>query len=717
MRDLENLEVTKNKKAAEYKMQQKEKLLGLIGSKEYTPMTAADIEHLIGVPAKDSAVFKEILTEIVEEGRVFLTRKGKIITPEAADLVQGVYEANTRGFGFILADGRDVFVPRGMAGTALHGDRVLCRITEKEEKGKSAAGEIVKVLNRARHVLVGIYHKEHQHGHVIPDDKRFPKIFISDEFRIKAKSGQKVLVRLYKYPLEGLYKGKIMEILGNIGDLGLDVLSSVISHGIPHRFPNSALSQANRLPAEVNPEDLQGRQDFRNLPTVTIDGADTKDIDDAVTLERLDNGSFRLYVHIADVAHYVEEGSAIWREAVKRGTSVYLADRVIPMLPKKLSNGICSLNPNVDRLALSCIMNINKKGKMVSHVICESVIHSNHSVTYDDLDSILSDVNSEHRERYSEFVQMFEDMGALAEILKAKRIEQGALEFDFPECKMTVDADGKVTDIIRKDRSPATSIIEEFMVAANEAVATEYFWMEIPFIYRTHEEPDDAKIEALMVFLRSFGYSLRGGRRSKALQNLLKRIEDKPEAMTISKQVLRSMKQARYSPLALGHFGLAKTYYSHFTSPIRRFPDLMIHNIIKKNIAGSLDEEKISLLADSLPEICSLSSDNERRSDACQYDVEALKKIEFMSDKIGQTFSGTISHVVPRGFYVELDNTVEGMVSAESLHDDYYVFKGERSCLEGSRKGNTYSIGDRIMVEITKADVELRHLDFVVVSE
>ena len=714
MRDLENLEATKNKQSSEVKAQQKEKLLGFIHNADYTPMIAEDIMHLMSVPAKDSLLFEEILTEILAEGRAFLTRKGKVITREAADLVQGIYEANARGFGFILAEGKDIFVPRGMAGTALHGDRVLCRITEKEEKGKSAAGEIVKVLNRARHVLVGIYHKEHQHGHVKPDDKRFPKIFISDEFRLKAKTGQKVLVQLYKYPLEGLYKGKIVEILGNIGDLGLDVLSSVISHGIPHRFSNSALSQAKRLPEEVTSEDLQGRQDFRHLPTVTIDGADTKDIDDAVTLERLDDGSFRLYVHIADVAHYVEEGSAIWKEAVKRGTSVYLADRVIPMLPKKLSNGICSLNPNVDRLALSCIMNINQKGKMLSHAICESVIHSDYSVTYDDLDSILSDANAELRERYSGFVQMFEDMGTLAKILKTGRIKQGALEFDFPECKMTVDADGKVTDLIRRDRSPATSIIEEFMVAANEAVATEYYWLEIPFIYRTHEEPDDAKIEALMVFLRSFGYSLRGGKRNRALQDLLKRIENKPEAMTVSKQVLRSMKQARYSPLAMGHFGLAKTYYSHFTSPIRRFPDLMIHSIIKKNIAGKLDEEKIALLADSLPELCSLSSDNERRSDACQYDVEALKKIEFMSDKIGQIFSGTISHVVPRGFYVELDNTAEGMVSAESLDDDYYAFRGDRYCLEGSRKGKTYCIGDRIVVEVVKADVELRHLDFIV---
>ena len=688
---------------------QKEKLISFINSKEYRPMTPEDMILLLSVPPKDNDTFRRILQEIVDEGDAFFTRKGKVITPAMADMHTGIFEKNIRGFGFVLGDGdsADIFIPRNDVGAAIHGDKVLCRITEKT--GASMAGVIVKILSRSKKSVVGTLYD----GRVIPDDRRMPEVFIGKSARGGAKNGQKVIVELSRSLDEKEHAGKITQILGNADDIGMDVLSIVLGHEIPYEFPKNALKAADAVPETVQEAEMAGRRDFRTLPTITIDGSDTKDIDDAVSLEALEDGLFRLYVHIADVNHYVPVGSPMWKEALRRGTSVYLADRVIPMLPKRLSNGICSLNPRVDRLALSCVMDFDPKGEVVSHEICESVIHSDHAVTYEDLADMLENPDSPHIERYTDFIQIFRNMESLAMILRQRRLKQGAMEFGFSEAKIVVDAKGRAIDVVRRHRSIATSIIEEFMVAANEMVSTEYHWLDMPFIYRVHEEPDREKIEALMNFISNFGYSLRGSvARTKSLQNLLSRTENTPEAMLIAKRVLRSMKQARYAPVALGHFGLAKQFYSHFTSPIRRFPDLAIHAIIKANIGSKFETKSIIDFTAKLPDICIKCSENERRADLAQRDVEDLKKVEFMSDKVGQTFDGIISHVTGRGFFVELPSTVEGFVSAESLNDDFYVFYEEQSALIGERSGKTYRIGDVTCIVVTKADMEMRRLDF-----
>ena len=696
--------MTKNTK---YMKEQKVKLTSFLNSKEYNPMTPDDMVLLLSIPPKDVDIFRQILQQIIEEGGAFVTRKGRVITPEMADLVSGTFERKAQGFGFVLGESEDVFVPAAGVKNALHGDTVLCRITEKASP--SCVGEIVKVLSRQKKNVVGTL----QYGYVLPDDRRFPKVYIQNVNESRAKDGQKVMVELAQDFSDKGHVGRITEILGNAHDIGMDVLSIVLSHEIPHEFPKNVLKAADGLPHTVLTEDFAGRRDLRVLPTVTIDGFDTKDIDDAVSLEALDGGIFRLYVHIADVGHYVTIGSALWKEALKRGTSVYLADRVIPMLPKKLSNGICSLNPRVDRLALSCVMDINNTGRVVAHEICESVIHSDHAVTYDDLADILENPDSIHKKQYPEFLTMFENMATLAKILRQKRLQKGAMEFDFPEAKIVVDAKGRAVDIVRRHRNVATSIIEEFMVAANEAVSTEYHWLDMPFIYRVHEEPDREKIEALMKFIANFGYSLKGSvARTKSLQTLLERIENTPEALLISKQVLRSMKQARYAPDALGHFGLAKQFYSHFTSPIRRFPDLAIHAIIKANIAGKASAKKFVDFIANLEQVCISCSENERRADLAQRDVEDLKKVEYMQDKIGRAFDGIISHVTSRGFYVELPNTIEGFVTVDSLGDDYYILHEEHSTLVGERSKKAYRIGDAARIVVAKADMEMRRLDF-----
>jgi len=693
---------------------QKEKLIGFINDKEYQPMTPEDMIMLLCVPQKEINNFRHILQEIVDDGEAFFSRKGKVLTPAMANMVAGIFERHLRGFGFVVTgqDVPDVFISPDTIGPAIHGDKVLCRIMDGS--GPSLSGEIVKVLSRRRNTVVGTLDGRM----VIPDDRRMPRVFIDKYARNGAHDGQKVVAQLSQNLEKTDHDGKITQILGNAHDIGMDVLSIVLSHEIPHEFPKNVLQAADKAPQTVDAANIAGRRDFRALPTVTIDGSDTKDIDDAVSLEVLDGGLFRLYVHIADVNHYVPAGSPMWKEALRRGTSVYLADRVIPMLPKALSNGICSLNPRVDRLALTCMMEFDAKGDVVNHEICESVIHSDHAVTYENLADMLENADSVHIAQYSEYIQMFRNMETLAKTLRARRMKQGAMEFDFPEAKVVVDAKGRAIDIMRRERNIATSIIEEFMVAANEVVSTEYHWLDLPFIYRTHEEPDREKIEALMAFIKNFGYSLRGSvAHTKSLQTLLERIENTPEALLISKQVLRSMKQARYAPVAIGHFGLAKQFYSHFTSPIRRFPDLAIHAIIKANIAGKIDSKSITAFTDKLDDICIKCSEYERRADAAQRDVEDMKKVEYMSDKIGQAFDGIISHVTNRGFFVELPNTVEGFVSMESLADDWYIFFETQSSLVGERSGKTYRIGDTVHIIVAKADMEMRRLDFEIYAK
>lgn len=698
----------------EYLEQKREKILGFMNSSEYKPMGRDDIALILGVPADEIGALEEVLVGMLADGSVFLTKKKRYMSTAKAGLFSGNYSATQKGFGFVLQEGdaRDIFIPYDNTGTALHGDLVLCRIVDPSEGKPSPTGEIVEVLQRRKVHFVGTFESTINGGFVTPDDKRLGEpvaIFYKDENG--AQEGQKVQVKITKFNEDKPHDGIITMVLGNALDLGMDVLSLVVEHEIPFIFPDNALSQANKLPQTVTPSEMAGRRDFRNLPTVTIDGEDTKDIDDAISLERLDDG-LRLYVHIADVSHYIPHGTPLWKEAAKRATSVYLADRVIPMLPPNISNGICSLNPQVDRLALTCVMDFDASGKVVAHEICKSVIHSDYAVTYTTLADILEDENSIHRASYPDFNQMFEDMHTLSSKLREKRETRGSLDFNFPESKIIVNAEGKPVDIIRKERSVATSVIEEFMICANEVVATEYFWMSIPFVYRVHEEPHMEKIEILMESLGSLGISMKkGGNQAKNLQSLLKRVEGTPQGPAVSKQVLKSLKQARYYPQALGHFGLASQYYSHFTSPIRRFPDLVIHAIISDNLAGKVDANYIERLEESLPDICQHSSENERRADTCANEVAKLKKVEFMLDKVGEQFTGTISHTNPSGFFVELDNTVEGMVAIASL-DGFYEYHEDNYTFINQKTKRSFALGDKIDIIVAAANMELRRLDF-----
>lgn len=714
MTDMEDLGNSGRIRVNHRKSRGLERLIAFVGAPGYQPMRPRDLAKKLGYQSKDQAIFKENLRKAAADGHVVRTHNGRVTTPRAMKLISGIFEGNAKGFGFVRTNEGDIFIPAKDVNCAVHGDGVLCKITEKATP--NFVGKVVKIIAASDKPVVGFYEKMRSHGRLIPDDPRFPILTVYDTDSLDAEPGQKVVAAIGRRVDEESRQGVIREILGNFGDIGLDVLAIVAKHSIPHVFSEALLQKAESLPEAVYEADLIGRRDFRALPTVTIDGADTKDIDDAVSVERLENGHKRLYVHIADVAHYVRPATPLWKEAARRGTSVYLADRVIPMLPKRLSNGICSLNPSVDRLTLSCIMEINLDGTIISQEICQSVIHSDHSVTYEDLSDMLSNPGSENRQKYPCFLPIFEDMEVLAQKLRARRIKLGALEFDFPECKLIVDENGRVTEIRRRERNAATSIVEEFMIAANEVVSAHFYQLKLPFIYRIHEEPERAKIEALMSFIKNFGHSLRGGKVAKALQNLLARAEGTPAAMIISKQVLRSLNQARYSPSPLGHFGLAKAFYSHFTSPIRRFPDLMIHSIIKAHLAGELDDAQIEALRANLPEICRIASEAERRADLCQHEVEQMKKVEFMMDKVGLAFDGVISHVVSRGMYVELENTVEGFVAADSLADDYYAFEEGMSALVGRRRRKSYAIGDFVRVLIVKADVELRRLDFELVK-
>jgi ribonuclease R len=700
--------------------QKRTKIESFINSGEYRPMDSKDMAAILAVPTQAIGLFEGILADMLKDGALVLTRKGRYMSAAKMGLISGVFSATQKGYGFVLqTEAPDIFIPADATHTALHGDLVLCRITEEAEGKRSCVGEIVSVVERHKQHFVGLFELGERGGWVTPDDKRMgPAVHIPWKFINDAKDGEKVRVKIDKFHEDRAHEGRVEQVLGDPLDIGMDVLSLVVEHDIPYIFPDNALNQAQTMPHKVEPADILNRKDFRDLPTITIDGEDTKDIDDAISLERLKDGGYRLYVHIADVSHYVAPNTALWKEAQNRATSVYLADRVIPMLPPNLSNGICSLNPNVDRLALSCVMDLGEDGRVISHEICKSVIHSDHAVTYTTLADILTNENSLHRASYPGFADIFADMQALSTMLRQKRLHKGALEFEFAESKILIDSKGEVIDICRRERSIATSIIEEFMICANEVVATEYFWMDIPFVYRVHEEPDNEKIEALMTSLKSLGLSLKkGGGQAKNLQNLLERAQKVPQGSAVSKLILRSLKQARYYPQALGHFGLATEYYSHFTSPIRRFPDLLIHSIITANLAGRLDENYISLLRESLPDICKHSSENERRADDCAKDVEKLKKVQFMADKIGETFDGIITHTTPGGFFVELENTIEGMVAINSLTDDKYEYFDDHYSFKGRKNGRSFSLGDKVKIIATAAHLDLRRLDFELAPE
>ena len=686
----------------------------------YVPMKLKELAMLLQVPKDQRDELKAVMDSLEAEGKVHVTQKGKYIKGEAKHL-RGIFQANARGFGFVTVEGEpeDIFIGEEDMGGAMQGDEVEVAITKAPE-GRRREGKILKIVNRGTQRLVGYYQSRKNFGFVVPDNERILQdIFVPAEQSKGAVTGHKVVVELTSYGGERKKpEGRIVEILGHANDPGVDILSIVKAYDLPIEFPEKVLNQAERVAKPVTGADMAGRKDVRDWQTVTIDGEDAKDLDDAITLTK-EGDNYILGVHIADVTNYVQENSALDREALKRGTSVYLADRVIPMLPHVLSNGMCSLNAGEDRLALSCIMTVDSKGNVIDHQIAETVVNVDERMSYTSVKKILEEHDEEECRRYQTLIPMFELMKELSEILRNRRHKRGAIDFDFPESKMVLDEDGTPLEIKAYDRNVATKIIEDFMLLANETVAEEYFWQEIPFVYRVHEAPDEEKMKKLITFIQNFGYTMHVPKgqeiRPKEVQKLLDKIEGSQEEAMISRLTLRSMKQAKYSPDNDGHFGLATQYYTHFTSPIRRYPDLQIHRIIKDNLRGRMTESRRDHYAKILTEVTMQASSLERREDEAERETVKLKKVQYMKKFYGEEFEGVISGITKWGLYVELPNTVEGLVHVANMMDDHYDYDETHFQMVGTHTGKRYELGQKVKVRVTGCDTIARTIDFELV--
>ena len=699
----------------------KKVILDFISDDLYVPMKIKEIAAVLQIPREQRGELKEVLDVLVDEGKISLSKRGKYSKGTAVRL-KGTFQANARGFGFVTPeDGtEDVFIPEENITGAFQGDEVEYIITAAPS-GRRREGKIVRIISHGVARVVGLYEKSKSFGFVRPDNQRYLKdIYIPAGKEKGAMTGHKVVVELTSYGGEHMKpEGEIVEIIGHVNDPGTDILSVVMDAGIPSEFSEKVLNQAVRVGKPVSEADRAGRKDLRNWLMVTIDGEDAKDLDDAVSLQ-IEKGNYILGVHIADVTNYVQENSALDREAYERGTSVYLVDRVIPMLPHTLSNGICSLNAGEDRLALSCIMKIDPAGHVIDHEIAETVIHVDRRMSYTAVNKILEDQDPEEREKYRELVPMFERMGELSHIIRERRKKRGSIDFDFPETKMILNEKGEPLELKPYERNTATRLIEDFMLLANETVAEDYYWQELPFLYRTHEAPDEEKIRALATFIHNFGYSMHVGNREirpGEVQKLLTKVEGTPEEPLIARLALRSMKQARYTEENTGHFGLAANYYTHFTSPIRRYPDLQIHRIIKDHLRGRLNEKKMEHYRSILPEAAKHSSETERRAEEAERETIKLKKAEYMQKRIGKVYEGVISGITKWGMYVELPNTVEGLVHVVSMKDDHYEYDERSYELAGVHTGRRYRLGERIFVRVTGADRLQRTVDFEIAEE
>lgn len=729
--------------------ERKQMLLTLMKDPTYVPMKLKELAMLLGVPKEQRKDLEEVLNELVASGKVGISKKGKYARSEVFAQT-GIFSAHHRGFGFVTIEGRDgdLFVPPDDTGDAMDGDTVQVIIDENGRGGRAEA-RVLKVLKHANETLIGTFEKNKSFGFVIPDNPRITMdIFIPQGKENGAVSGHKVVVKLDTYATRNKNpEGHVQEILGHINDPGVDILSIVRAYGLPEEFPEDVMEEVSYAPEELSADYVaeeigkKGRVDLRDVPMVTIDGEDAKDLDDAVSVSKETiNGEtiYHLGVHIADVSHYVKEGTPLDAEAYKRGTSVYLVDRVIPMLPHRLSNGICSLNAGCDRLAMSCLMDIDEKGIIVGHKICESVVRIDRRMTYTAVNAILEAKNGTEEpqtdapekekskekaefakkclEEYADFVPMFLLLDETARVLRKKRMARGAVDFDFPECKIILDAKGRPVEIRPYERNAATMLIEDCMLAANETVAEDYYWQQIPFLYRSHEKPDGEKIKRFGILINNFGYSIRlqnGELHPKEMQKLLEKAAGSPEEALLARLALRSMKQAKYTTECMGHFGLAANYYTHFTSPIRRYPDLQIHRIIKENLHGGLTKKRIAHYEKILPEVAIWTSSRERLADEAERETDKAKKVQFMERHIGEEFTGVISGISNYGFYVELPNTVEGMVRLANLDGDYYVFDEEHYELVGERTRKKFKLGQTVKIQVVSVDRYLKTIDFL----
>ena len=716
-------------------------LYELMCCKEYQPMRAKELAILLQIPAGKREELHKILDLLLEEGKISINKRGryeavrKIEKKKEREKEQeiqkneifrkghcytGTFISHPRGFGFVQVDelegARDIFIPEESIGSAFHGDKVQVVVTKEEKDSKRCEGTIAKVLERGMGEIVGTYEKSSGFGFVVPDNQRFLRdIFIPQGKSMNAENRDKVLVKIQDFGSRNKSpEGKIVEILGKPGEKGLDVLCVAKSHDLPMEFPEKVVNQAERIKETLNEGDFYQRLDLRDMVMVTIDGEDAKDLDDAVSLTKKGN-LYYLGVHIADVSNYVQYSSALDKEALKRGTSVYLVDRVIPMLPKKLSNGICSLNAGEDRLALSCLMTIDEKGKVISHKIAETVIRVNERMSYTDVKKILLKEDETVTERYRDLVPMFFQMGELSQILRKRRKKRGSIDFDFPESKILLDDMGKPVEIYAYEHNVATELIEDFMLTANETVAEEYALLNLPFLYRTHENPDEEKIEAALALVHQAGIKVKKAKENispKEIQKILKELKGMDCEPFLSRLILRSMKQAKYTVDCTGHFGLAAKYYCHFTSPIRRYPDLQIHRIIKEHLRGKMSDAKIRHYDQILEEVARQSSAMERRAEEVERETVKMKKAEFMKQHIGETFDGVISGVTEWGLYVELENTVEGLIHVNTMTDDYYTYDREQYLLKGDMTKKVYAMGQKVRIRVENVDVQTKSIDF-----
>ncbi|UCZ52616.1 ribonuclease R [Bacillus shivajii] len=702
----------------------KDELLEYMKNEAEKPLAISDLEEIFGL--EDSSQFKEfvkLLNELEEAGELVRTRSNRYGIPEKLNLIRGEVIMHPKGFAFVKTDEGfdDIYIASAEMNGAMNKDKVLVRL-HGDSKGEKPEGAIIRILERGVTRTVGTYVDDKHYGFVVTDDKRIPNdIFIPKNKEHGAVDGHKVVVEITKYP-EGRMsaEGQVIDILGHKNDPGVDILSVIYKHGLPGEFPQEVIDQANSVPDEIDPSEVENRRDLRDETIVTIDGADAKDLDDAVQVKKLENGNYLLGVHIADVSYYVKEGSPIDEEAFERATSCYLVDRVIPMIPHRLSNGICSLNPQVDRLTLSCEMEISPTGEVVNHDIFQSVIKTNERMTYTDVRKILLEEDEEVMKRYEDLIPFFKQMEELAEILRKKRFERGAIDFDFKEAKVVVDEEGTPTDVVLRERSVAERLIEEFMLAANETIAEHFHWMKLPFVYRIHEDPNEEKLNKFLEFITNFGYVVKGTANSvhpQALQKLLEEVKGEPEEAVISTVMLRSMQQAKYDPENIGHFGLSADFYTHFTSPIRRYPDLIVHRLIRTYLIEGKTSDKVQhSWSEKLPGITKHSSEMERRAEDASRETDEMKKVQYMEDKVGEEYEGIISGVTNFGLFVELPNTIEGLVHVSYLTDDYYRYDEQHYAMIGERSGNVFRIGDGIDVRLINVNVEERIIDFEVVG-
>lgn len=705
--------------------QYKDEVIAFLQAQEETTVTLEEIEKGLALTEADEfKVLVKALVQLEEKGKVIRNKRNRYGLPEKMNHMTGRFQAHEKGFGFVIPEDKsldDVFIPPRMTNNAMNGDTVMAEIIQSKRNDSRQEGMVIKIIERGTATLVGTYsEKSNGDAVVTPDDKKLNfQVEIITEGSVQAVEGHKVVVTIKEYPEANQpAKGYITSVIGHKNDPGVDILSIVHGLEIDIEFPEDVLAEANQVPDEIEESTIGSRRDLRDEMLITIDGESAKDLDDAVSVKQLPNGNFELGVHIADVSHYVTEGSALDREAADRGTSVYLVDRVIPMIPHRLSNGICSLNPRQDRFTLSCTMELDASGTVVSHDIFESVINTTERMTYTGVNQILTDNDVAVREQFATVVPMVEMMEKVAQLLRHRRDVRGAVDFDISEAGVLVDEAGHPTDVVLRTRGVGEKMIEEFMLAANETIAEHFNNMHVPFIYRVHEEPKEDRLQTFFEFITNFGLTVKStkdGLKPSMLQEILEKVKGKPEELVVSTVMLRSMQQARYDTHSLGHFGLSTAFYTHFTSPIRRYPDLIVHRLIRSYLINhKTDEAALTHWNTELPEIADHTSKRERRAIQAERATDELKKTEFMLDKVGETFKGVISSATNFGLFVSLENTIEGLVHISALKGDYYNFNPQQFSLIGERTGKTYRIGDEIMVKVEKVDVDSRKIDFSV---